>query len=203
MRGCERNFIASVAHLPEVVALRVEGLDNISFARMIAPDKFIIGLVKHHNGFYNEITPDIVNDGRRIIRHGADMVATSNVSEWMSRGHSITVHRLFGPFRLMLDLDGKGISKLSDSGSLKSWKGKILSREAEAGNIVFATTFEEKGFCLVEQLKASFPNGKVNLEGGIQTAAEVQRGFELGADYVTIGKAINDPPTIIKHLMER
>ena len=202
MRGCEREFIASAAHLPQVIALRVEGLDNIGWARMVAPEMFIIGLVKEHNGFYNEITPDIELDGKRIIAHGADMVATSNVFSWMTMGHNVTIHGLSISFRMMFDLDAGGIEVLCRPSVLEDWEKNVLKREISHDNIVLATTFESKAFELVKLLKEHYPQSKVNLEGGIETAEEIQRGFDAGADYVTIGKAINDPPTIIERLMD-
>ncbi len=202
MKGCEREFIASVAHLPQVVALRVEGLDNIRWARMIAPEKFIIGLVKEHNGFFNQITPNIELDGKRIIAHGADMVATSNIFDWMEMGHNVIIHGLSISFRMMFDLDSGGVETLCRPSALEDWEKNVLKREMQQGNIVLATTFEQKAFELVKPLKEHYPQSKVNLEGGIETPEDIQQGFDAGADYVTIGKAINDPPTIIERLVD-
>ena len=55
MSGSEKEFISAVAHAPGVVGLRVEGLENIAHARLIAPHKFIIGLIKEFDGFRNLI----------------------------------------------------------------------------------------------------------------------------------------------------
>lgn len=191
MRGCEREFIASVAHVPGVVALRVEGLDNIRFARRIAPEKFIIGLVKQQcqgkgHLSYTRITASI-NLGYFIIDAGADMVATDSYMDFLKVGT---------PYHIMGDMNRSGFE--ADLGNGLGCAGRIHPVE-----FVIATTYESKAFGFVKHIKELYPNQLVNLEGGIETAEEVQQGFAAGADYVTIGKAINDPPTIVKGLMKK
>ncbi len=173
MAGCEKAFISAVARAPGVVALRVEGLENIRYARMIAPEMYIIGLAKVRRAGLVLITPD-ADLGQAILDVGADMVAGERV--WHDCGR---------PF--MWDLD-----QCPDE---ECFWGSMPPQ------LILATTFIPKAFDLVREMKTHFPDIPVNLEGGIETAEEVQRGFDCGADYVTIGKAINDPPTIINRLV--
>ena len=175
MRGCEKEFIASVAHLPQVVALRVEGLDNIRWARQIAPHQYIIGLVKQMVDGRTFITPE--DEFENIIASGADMVATEELSLRAT------------PFMpIMFDLHDANIIR-----------DELTTLNQLNSQVLLSTTYTNKAFWAVEMLKSIHPN-KVNLEGGIETAEEIQKGFDLGADYVTIGKAINDPPKIIDNL---
>jgi putative N-acetylmannosamine-6-phosphate epimerase len=198
MKGCEKAFIASVAQLPEVVALRVEGLDNIRFARMIAPEKFIIGLVKYSTGSLKggtSITPTTL-DGANIITAGADMVATGNATEFYDFGSGSRFVR-----RVMLDLgkENHPMDFFTTRMCTAGWESFL--RYLREKKIVISTTYRQKAFGFVKQIKERYPFAKVNLEGGISTPAEIQKGFECGADWVTIGKAINDPPSIINSLM--
>ena len=172
MRGCEKEFIASVAHLPQVVALRVEGLDNIRWARQIAPHQYIIGLVKRMYKGDTFITPE--SEFENIIACGANMVATEDLNLG-----------IMPVMPIMIDLYSDDV-----------YHGLIDRLNIGNAQVVLSTTYRQKAFFMLKKLKSRFPN-KVNLEGGIETAEEIQKGFDLGADYVTIGKAINDPPTII------
>lgn len=168
MRGAEKEFISAVAHNPNIVALRIEGLDNIRYARQIAPDRYIIGLIKHLIKGETYITP--VSEFYNILSAGADMVATESMKPCNNL-----------PIMLDLNCDIDIINNISE-------------------NNILSTTYFHKAFDLIRILKTKY-NNKVNLEGGIETPEEIQKGFDLGADYITIGKAINDPPTIINNLM--
>lgn len=185
MKGCEKNLIDAVCRMDEVVALRVEGLRNIAFARQLCPDKYIIGLVKveyAHKGKEKKlcITPDIIY-ADLIMDAGADMVATGCYNEWLDLPATCPV---------MLDIrDFKNMIWPSRLGHIPD-------------PLVIATTYQQKAFDLVKELKEKYPEAYINLEGGIETAEEVRRGFECGARWVTIGKAINDPPTIIENLLK-
>ena len=208
MKGSEKAFIASVAHHPKVVALRVEGLDNIRYARLIAPEKYIIGLVKRYNvvSGINDITSELLIDGQMIIASGADMVASSHFYSWANTAgaYTITIAGFNLPFALMYDADILGIETLYSKTTrlFENWQRSVVHKEMRENNFVVATTFKSKGFELVEMLREKFGSiCKINLEGGIETAEEIQRGFDCGADWVTIGKAINDPVTIIDNLM--
>lgn len=180
MKGCEKDFIASVVKNKHVVGLRVEGLDNIRYARMLT-DKFIIGLVKRMNGGMTTITPTI-EDYRDVLRVGADMVASGECVLWKAI-----------PENIMIDLCNNSFDVLVEKFELK---------EFLCNHVILATTYENKGYDLLIKIKEMFPEAKVNLEGGLMTREDIQKAFELGADWVTIGKAINDPPTIINYLME-
>jgi hypothetical protein len=205
MTGCEKDFIAAVAHQPGVVALRVEGIENIKYARRIAPDKFIIGLVKMPSYGANLITP---TRGLAAAIHaaGADMVATQSLNTWLGidRSHDWE----YGcplPWRIMADLSFDsyeyllGDNEINQTVRLDFMAG--IKAEMRCDNIILATTFEDKGFDLLAQMKSDYPFAKVNLEGGITTVQELSQGFEAGANWVTIGKAINDPPTIIDNIL--
>lgn len=198
MKGAERDFISAVAHVPGVVALRVEGIDNIEFARRIAPDQFIIGLVKQFDGFRNIITPDLLSMGREIIHAGADMVAAENI---LAPGIHPGYYREDGiniPFAVMWDMNQDEVLHIQDhSGDPARVRG--MARE---NSIILATTFTPKAFDQVVALRKQFPDVPINLEGGIDDCREVLLGYEAGANYVTIGKAINDPVTIINNLLE-
>jgi putative N-acetylmannosamine-6-phosphate epimerase len=198
MKGTERNFIAAVAHVPGVVALRVEGLDKIEFARKIAPGTFIIGLIKVFDGHRNLITPDLMDMGREIIHAGADMVAAENVFEWCRPTH-MRVDGLQLPFKVMWDMTPDEIA-----GLLRSNDDQCRVRQMGArGQIVLATTFIHKAFVEAVMLRGKFPSIKINLEGGIETHREYEHGLTYcHANYVTIGKAINDPVTIINNLLK-
>lgn len=189
MQGCEKQFIASVANLPEVVALRVEGLDNIRFARMIAPEKFIIGLVKNNEGYHTSITMDL-HSAYAIVKAGADMVATDCLTSW---GLSYSDYTLNLVFLVMYDVPEYDVRGMDN---LIKYKQCIFS-----GGIVIATTHFPKAFDMVIELREKYPKAKINLEGGIETGEEIKTGFACGADWVTIGKAINDPPSIIRSLL--
>lgn len=169
MRGAEKEFISAVAHSPHIVALRIEGLDNIRYARQIAPERYIIGLVKVLIDGKTFITP--ISEMHNVISAGADMVASES-----------PYPNTFIPRMRDLHCDVSLIYKFPEE--------DILS-----------TTYFQKAFDLIPILKGKYKN-RINLEGGIETSEEIQKGFDLGADFVTIGKAINDPPTIINNLMQ-
>ncbi len=183
MRGCEKDFIASVVNNKHVVGLRVEGLDNIRYARMLT-DKFIVGLVKKSEKGKIKITPAF-NDFWDILSAGADKVATGCCLDWDI------------PFQgqpLMLDLDNETFETIK--------KHIDFNNPTINNSMILATTYEDKGYDLMLKIKEVFPEAKVNLEGGLMCREDIQKGFELGADWVTIGKAINDPPTVINYLMD-
>ena len=197
MKGSEKAFIASVAHHPKVVALRVEGLDNIRYARLIAPEKYIIGLVKYTTGSVEggtQITPTIL-DGADIITAGADMVATGNMDEFFdfSNGANCIFPVMFDLGKLNVPMD-EFTARMCDNG----WDGFLDCLRKE--KYIISTPYRPKAFEFASRIKERYPFAKVNLEGGIETAEEIQRGFDCGADWVTIGKAINDPVTIIDNL---
>lgn len=205
MCGCEFEFIAAVAHLPGVVGLRVEGLENIRYARRIAPEKFIVGLVKVRERGEIRITPNIL-DAYEVKDVGADMVAMEFLSELVCAGDiPTTEHGLQIPFSVMMDIDTERYEAyFCTSLPGRPTNCKVALRQGLRNEtIVLATTFEDRAFDLVERIKKDMPFALVNLEGGIKTAADIQRGFDCGADWVTIGKAINDPPTIIESLVEK
>jgi len=170
MCGVEREFIASVCHLPEVVALRIEGLDNIAYARRIAPERYIIGLVKFAVSGRTFITPE--SQFKNIVSAGADMIATE-------------CYYIADDYPVMWDIN---------------WDTANIKARHLRSDLVLSTTYYHKAFDKLQAWVGEFPN-RINFEGGIETAEEIQRGFDLGADYVTIGKAINDPPTIIRNLI--
>lgn len=207
MRGSEKEFISAVAHAPGVMGLRVEGLDNIEHARKIAPDTWIVGLIKEFDGFRNLITPDLPAMGRAIIHAGADIVAAERVSTWTLENPIIRVDGLGVPFKVMWDLKAEDFESDGD-GDVRT----LTINEADAcrirqmalrEEIVLATTFIPKAFPYAHALRYQFPNVKINLEGGIETAEEYAQAFVLGANYVTIGKAINDPRTIIETILKK
>lgn len=224
MRGCEENFIAAVGNIPGVVALRVEGVENIKLARRMFPNMFIVGLMKaseqvhigdvgsmtingkEHKGHCKilavstKITPT-VDWGKQIHEAGADMVATGCLLEWYRHGDlRPCIYGLGLHFRLMLDLSRemfKTIVVSEGGGMLRA----SLHSERLAKNIIYATTYEDADFDFVSGMKQMYPDAIVNMEGGLKTRDDIDKAFDFGADYVTIGKAINDPPTIIRDLL--
>ena len=182
MKGCEREFIASVAHLPQVVALRVEGVANVRFARMTAPQAYIIGLVKVWSNADRRYRITPLASAVELVVAGADMVATDCMEQYPN---------FFGT-RIMYDVPQE---------SIELFWGVGVERGVAQGEIVLATTHFQRAYGLIDRWKGKFPGAIVNLEGGIETHEDVKKGFMLGADYVTVGKAINDPPTIIRRLV--
>lgn len=200
MKGSERAFIATVANLSGVVALRVEGLDNIEFARRIAPDQFIIGLIKKSNGTRNLITPDLDVMGRAIKSAGADIVAAERIFHWGERNHRNRIDGINLPFRVMWDLHANDFDADIRINEDDATRVRCMARE---GQIIMATTFISKAFDYIQGLRRQFSDlVLVNLEGGIENAEQLQQGFACGANYVTIGKAINDPETIIENILK-
>lgn len=188
MAGAERDFISAVAYAPGVVALRVEGLDNIAFARRIAPDAYIIGLIKVFNGERNVITPEAVEMGKEIVHAGADMVAT----EMVGIGFQL-------PQKVMWDMHKHHVDWLVTDKEARGWMNQLIVRD----KIVLATTFMQRAFIEACMLRAHFPDAKINIEGGIETTHHYEHSLnDCGANYVTIGKAINDPVTIIQNLLK-
>lgn len=200
MRYCERDFISAVAHVPGVVGLRVEGLENIEFARRIAPERFIIGLVKVKQGANKTAITPSLKDAYNVHYAGADMVATSHLHEWTHPlGDEIcTPHGFAVPFRIMADMSGEMFRKLCERSELLL---APFRREIDERNLVFATTFEDYGIGLLQNIKKAFPGALVNLEGGVWNGKMVWRAYDFGANWVTIGKAINDPPFIIGKIL--
>lgn len=182
MRGCEKQFIAAVANT-DVVALRVEGIDNIKFARYVT-HKPIIGLIKKYIYGRVVITPEpgMID---AILDAGADIVATGAYEQWLDDGFNDT------HINLMLDL----------SKSVYAYLCRNYSDVLRQENIILATTYENKAFDFVMKMRSDFPNSLINLEGGIESYIEIKKGFIAGADYVTIGKAINDPRFIVQRLL--
>jgi len=200
MRYCERDFISAVAHVPGVVGLRVEGLENIEFARRIAPEKFIIGLVKVKQGANGTAITPSLEDGYNVHHAGADMIATSHLLEWTHPlgGEICTPHGFAVPFRIMADMSGETFRELCERSELLL---ASFRREIDERNLVFATTFEDYGIGLLQNIKKAFPCALVNLEGGVWNPEMLVDAFRHGADYVTIGKAINDPRFITEMLV--
>jgi putative N-acetylmannosamine-6-phosphate epimerase len=171
MRGCEKAFIASLVNNKHVAGLRVEGLDNIQYARMLT-DKFIIGLVKKMKCGVMQITPTY-EDYRDVLSAGADIVASGCGLTWKEIPNS-----------LMVDMDKDSFNELIHD--------HRFDEGIKKNTIILATTYENKGYGLLVE---------VNFEGGVMCQDDIDRAFMLGADWVTIGKAINDPPTIVNNLV--
>lgn len=196
MKGCEKEFIASVINLPQVVGLRVEGIDNIRFARQLCPrEKFIIGLAKKWKKSYTLITPN-ESAVREIINTNADLVATNNQAvAW-----KMLETRKYGlsyPCKFVLDLNTNTFNELL------LWNKQTLGvRPFISEHIVWlATTMEDRAYDLIEKMRSKFINAVIVAEGGFGKAEEIQEAFDSGANYVCIGKAINDPPTIVRRFM--
>ena len=195
MKGAERNFISAVAHVPGVAALRVEGIDNIEFARRIAPDAFLIGLVKRFDGDRNYITPDFEYTAREIIHAGANMVAAEGLDKYIPFSGDFSCP-------VMWDLHPHDFCLAPEGGvQLSSINCAKIEGMTESRQLILATTFMQKAFDYIIALRSRFPATPLNLEGGIGTHAEIAHGFQCGANYVTMGKAINDPATIIAGLL--
>lgn len=183
MRGCEKQFIASVVNHPKVIGLRIEGIDNIKWARMLT-DKFIVGLIKKLEAGKIDITPEYKNC-HDILFAGANMVATGCFLRWGD---------IMYREPLMLDCDKERYLELKSR--------HVLIDIINQNEIILATTYENKGYDLLNQMKDDYPDIKVNFEGGIMDHEDISKAFMLGADWVTVGKAINDPPTIVNNLMD-
>lgn len=199
MKGAEKEFISAVAHNPNVAGLRVEGIDNIRYARQIAPDKFIIGLIKTWNDHYS-ITPS-TNYASEIIHAGADVIATENVDVFLAFSE-LTTNGISCPYRFMLDLDYEGWKRLFEFAPPEKHKIRLGIREKI---LIPATTFESdpaKSIRMIEDVRRICPAGLINYEGGILNPRDMDRAYQAGADYVTVGKAFNDPATIINTWME-
>lgn len=182
MYGCEREFIDAVMlNCPEVKALRVEGEENIKYAVDMSR-KYIIGLIKQENKYGAYITSTERNV-KRVIDAGANMVAIDSrlINE------EVWDNKLYDASTIPIMADVRILDEALDAHKL--------------GASIIATTFQQKGFILAQGIKQRLPNALVNLEGGIQTPSEVQHAFDIGCDYVTVGKMINDPPTITKYLV--
>lgn len=204
LKGCEKEFIASVINHPKVVAIRVEGLDNIKWARLINPSKFIIGLVKDRIKGKTYITDE--SEIANILACGADMVATQEICwEWSlpndtSNKYEYELCDIDNDTPIMLDLSRESLAQLKRCYDSDWQISNFINDSISAGTLIFSTTYEHKAFDMVKEIRDIFPDALVNLEGGIETGEEIQKAFNMGADYVTIGKAINDPPTIIRLL---
>lgn len=193
MVGCEKQFIKSVIDLPGVVALRVEGIENVRYARHLSPDKYIIGLVKipvADNGSRYGITPSI-KWAMVLHQAGADMIATGCLPHWYNTVPSAIAT---APFYIMYDMTADMDAYIPDK-HRAAFEDAVNSRR-----IVLATTYVQKAFRMRTDLRIKYPQAIINLEGGIETGIEVQEGLE-DADWVTIGAAINDPPAIIDKLL--
>lgn len=194
MKGAERYFIDSAATLPCVGALRIEGLFNIAYARGQYPDLFIIGLVKECINGETVITPT-EGLGAEIISAGADMVAT----ECYTKFFDFDTGACFKS-RMMFDL-----GKTTDGSDLFANKDhagySIFIDYLNNGNIILATTYQQLGYELLSNLREAYPSAKLNFEGGVTCKEHIDNASYFDVDYVTIGKAINDPVFIIKQLM--
>lgn len=205
LKGCEKEFIASIINHPQVVAIRVEGLDNIRWARLINPNAFIIGLVKDMIAGKTYITDE--SEIENIMACGADMVATQEICwEWSIPSETSNKYEYFlidiaNDTPIMLDLSRESLQTLKRCYDSDWMIANFIDDSILTGTLIFSTTYEHKAFDMVKEIRDIFPNALVNLEGGIETQEEILKGFAMGADYVTIGKAINDPPTIIDKLL--
>ncbi len=194
MKGAERYFIDAVANIENVGALRIEGLFNIAYARGKYPDLFIIGLVKECINGKTVITPT-EGLGAEIISAGADMVAT----ECYTKFFDFDTGACFKS-RMMFDL-----GKTTDGSDLFANKDRsgysIFLDYLDNGHIILATTYQNLGYKLLNNLREAYPIAKLNFEGGITCKEHIDNASYIGADYITIGKAINDPVFIIKQLL--
>lgn len=179
MRGAEMFFLKSICKLRMITALRVEGIENIEYAKAnsILP---IIGLIKRLQDDGSYITASI-DDLLAVEEAGADFVAID------SRTCNSNLASVYNKATIPIAADIEYLSEAINAYKL--------------GAVIISTTFKPKAFDLIKEIKSSLRNCKINLEGGIETRKEVQQAFQLGANYVTIGKMINDPSTIIKHLL--
>lgn len=197
LKGAEKEFISSVIHHPRVVAIRVEGIENIHYARLVGgKDKFIIGLVKRWDGRRYCITPSM-SDVSEIYNAGANAIATNNVDlyfGYVTAGE----YCINSSYCWMLDLD------LAKWETLKFYKKKVLLDAGIREQIVIiATTMEinaKNSLALVKTIRQQYGElAIINYEGGVNNPQEMQNAFNAGANYVTIGKAFNDPATIINN----
>ena len=206
LKGCEKEFIASVINHPKVVAVRVEGLDNIKWARLINPNKFIIGLVKDMIAGKTYITDEC--EIENIMACGANMVAIQEIcweysilSDTEENKYDYNFIDVGNETPIMLDLSRESLAVLKRCYDHYWMIANMINDLISAGALIFSTTYEHKAFDMIQEIRDIFPDALVNLEGGIETIEEIQKSFSMGADYVTIGKAINDPPTIINKLL--
>lgn len=207
LKGCEKEFIASVINHPKVVAIRVEGLDNIKWARLVNPSAFIIGLVKDMIQGKTYITDE--SEIENIMSCGANMVAMQEIC-WEYSYPSETSNKyeyylidIDNDTPIMLDLSRESLQTLKRCYDSDWMIANFINDSILAGTLIFSTTYEQKAFDMIQEIRDIFPDALVNVEGGIETTEEIQKAFCMGADYVTIGKAINDPPTIINLLTSK
>jgi putative N-acetylmannosamine-6-phosphate epimerase len=178
MKGCEKRFIESVASHPSLWGLRVEGIENIKFARSIT-GLFLVGLVKTWDEAFGRNRITVLREHEAIMSAGADMVAGE--VPYGSR-----------PF----------LWDLSD----KSYAEEVLPRADELNplldgrSLVLSTTFSERGFELVRRMRRDFPRAIINCEGGLVSRGDLLWAEDCGADWVTVGRAINDPRFILDGL---
>jgi len=185
MEGCEKAFIDAVAKCPGVVGLRVEGVQNIRYARREYSDLWIIGLVKTHiNG--DTIITTCPKEGDIIMDAGADMVATEKYIDFLDAGV---------PYPIMADMNWEEYMRYMGNGSLPRHIEKIIDHE-----VILATTREKHQLDFAAKIREDFYGASINIEGGISSPYQVKVGLEK-YEYVTIGKAINDPPFIIRRLL--
>lgn len=140
---------------------------------------FIVGLVKTWDDARGRNRITVAAEHSSIISAGADMVAGEVFS--------------FG-FPFLWDL------------SNESYESEVVPRAEElapllaSGSLVLSTTFEERGFDLVRRMRRDFLSATINCEGGLRSKDDILRAEECGADWVTLGRAINDPRFILDGL---
>lgn len=179
MRGCEKNFIRAVASHPALWGLRVEGIENIRFARSIT-SLFLVGLVKTWDEALGRNRITVFGEHEAIESAGADMVA----------GETLLTS---SPF--LWDLSEESYAKEVLP------RAEELSPLLEAKSLVLSTTFSERGFELVRRMRRDFPYAIINCEGGMVSRGDLLWAEDCGADWATIGRAINDPVFILDGLM--
>jgi hypothetical protein len=192
----EKEFIKIVSGNPNVVALRVEGEDNIKFAKDYS-GKCVVGLIKDF-AYPNYITPTD-NHAKRCFLAGADFVAVDmrlskeihkdNLLNWKDY-HSVLV---FNDNKFIVYTDY----------FKRCWADLKYEQydytQTEFNFPIVSTTFAEGlHWKVLDKVDKEFALKHLNIEGGVNL--KNYKELKKRAKYVTIGKAIHDPNTIINLL---
>lgn len=189
MKDCTKSLIDTIWEIDEVKTLRIEGIDNINYAKRLKDikHKYIIGLIKDKEKELASL-PYIsasLDDIKRLCDYsGADMIAVDS----RGRNRNSTVH------------DWLVMRNLYRCAQLPIMADIELEAEADValdnGAAIIATTFLNKGFDLAKRLsKRDIP---VNIEGGLVSNNDIKIAMKTGAKWWTVGRAIHDVKTTVR-----
>jgi len=177
-------------------ALRVQGIETIAAIRKVVSVP-IVGLIKTERYGFDTYITATADEVEAIKYAGADFVAIDATNGTRPE----PLENLFAKAKeigLEIFADIATVAEAETAQQL----GAHCVATTMAGYTSARAKTEGPDFALLAQVVAAVEL-PVILEGRVATKADIERGFELGAHAVVVGRAITAPRTITEALLSR